>query len=483
MSNRVWILGAVLASIAIVVMGWVVGISPKLAEADTAAAQRQNVDSQNLAQEQANALLKDEFAKIKTYQDDLKKLQVSVPATDALNVFFDQIVADSTANGLVLDNLTALEAAIYGGSVDPTAATNPDTVKPAESTATDPNAPASGLSPTLTGRFFTIGVSLKGDRQRRSGHFALAKTLQAKGGCFWSPTSIHYRWRTGCNHHRVHLRGRRPPCRRSIATPCLPCSSAHRLSAHIPGGGVGNERHANHHPSPRSPTTKPEVIEDAVVVEEPAATTAPSEPPRSSLSSSTARLWTSPQVVYVQTPAPPPKKGNRGIGSVLIASGIIFAAAFALVVAAIANLSGIGRFTVTFLAQPSFYVPVLFYIIGAVLLVVIVNRAGWAAYTLGSIFVGLVVYFGTVGVLLLGQGVILKTPAEAAALLALGLTNPLVIAAGLVAREVSMWTGALISRRGRRLKVHNATAHRTWEREVAQKKAEHERTSAAATAV
>ena len=240
-------------------------------------------------------------------------------------------------------------------------------------------------------------------------------------------------------------------------------------------------------PEPKKPrTTKPEVIEDAVVVEEPAATTAPSEPTKVEpvVIDSPSVETPSPQVVYVQTPAPPKKKGNRGIGSVLaIASGIIFAAAFALVVAAIANLSGIGRFTVTFLAQPSFYVPVLFYIIGAVLLVVIVNRAGWAAYVLGSIFVGLVVYFGTVGVLLLGQGVILKTPAEAAALLALGLTNPLVIAAGLVAREVSMWTGALISRRGRRLKVRNATAHETWEREVAQKKAEHERASAAATAV
>jgi len=240
-------------------------------------------------------------------------------------------------------------------------------------------------------------------------------------------------------------------------------------------------------PEPKKPrTTKPEVIEDAVVIEEPATTAASSEPTKVEpvVIDSPPVETPSPQVVYVQTPAPPKKKGNRGIGSVLaIASGLIFAAAFALVVAAIANLSGIGRFTVTFLAQPSFYVPVLFYIIGAVLLVIIVNRAGWAAYVLGSIFVGLVVYFGTVGVLLLGQGVILKTPSEAAALLALGLTNPLVIAAGLVAREVSMWTGALISRRGRRLKVRNATAPETWEREVAQKKAEHERTSAAATAV
>jgi len=239
-------------------------------------------------------------------------------------------------------------------------------------------------------------------------------------------------------------------------------------------------------PAPKKPrSTKPEVIEDAVVVEEPAA--APTDASAEPTKVEPVVIDTpspSPQVVYVQTPPPPRKKGNRGIGSVLaILSGLIYAAAFALLVAAIATMIGIGRFTLSLLAQPSFYVPVLFYVIGAVLLVVIVNRAGWAAYVLGSIFVGLLVYFGTVGVLLLGQGVILKTPEEAAALLSLGLTNPLVIAAALVAREVSMWTGALISRRGRRLRSHNAEAHAAWEREVAEKKAEHERTSAAATAV
>jgi hypothetical protein len=233
-------------------------------------------------------------------------------------------------------------------------------------------------------------------------------------------------------------------------------------------------------PEPKRPRTpKPEVIEDAVVVEEPAvaaaAETTKVEPVVIDLPA--------PQVVYVQAPPPPKKKGNRGIGSVLaVLSGLVFAAAFALVVAAIASLTGVGRFTLSFLAQPNFYVPVLFYVIGAVLLVVIVNRAGWAAYVLGSIFVGLLVYFGTVGVLLLGQGVILKTPAEAAALLAVGLSNPLVIAAGLVSREVSMWTGALISRRGRRLKARNIDAHEAWQREVAEQKAEHERAAAVAAA-
>ena len=57
-----------------------------------------------------------------------------------------------------------------------------------------------------------------------------------------------------------------------------------------------------------------------------------------------------------------------------------------------------------------------------------------------------------------------------------GLVNPVVVAAALIAREVSLWTGSLIARRGRRLTVRNAEARTAWEREVAEKKAEYERT-------
>ena len=229
---------------------------------------------------------------------------------------------------------------------------------------------------------------------------------------------------------------------------------------------------------------RPEVIEDAVVVEEPSSTAAPAASEPTKVEPVVVDAPT-PQVVYVQAPVPPKKKGNRGIGSVLaIVSGAIYTAVFAGVVAGIAAIQGLGQFTLAVITQPVFYVPVLFYVIGAVLLVLIVNRAGWAAYVIGSIFVGLLVYFGTVGLLLLGQGIILRTPTEAAQLLNEGLRNPLIIAAALVGREVSMWTGALISRRGRRLKVRNAEAHEAWQREVADKKAEQERTATgAATAV
>lgn len=221
-------------------------------------------------------------------------------------------------------------------------------------------------------------------------------------------------------------------------------------------------------------TPKTEVIEDAVVIEE--------ETPETVVEETIVEpAAPAQQVIYVQTPAPPTKKGNRGIGALIAAlSGIIFTAALAIVTAIIGAVAT-GRFSFSFLASATFYLPTLFFVIGFVLLVLLANRANWWAYIFGSILVAVLVYFGTVGALLLSAGVILKTPEEAAALFASGLVNPIVVAAALLAREVSLWTGSIIARRGRSLKVRNAEARAAWEREVAEKRAEYDRAATAAS--
>lgn len=189
-----------------------------------------------------------------------------------------------------------------------------------------------------------------------------------------------------------------------------------------------------------------------------------------------------PQYVYVHAPAEPKKHGNRGIGSLIaIGSAIIYAAVFAIVVFVIRLLLA-NEATFTFVLQPSFYVPVLFYVIGLVLLVLILNRAGWAAYVVGSILVGVLVYFGTIGVLALGQNVVAMTPQAAGLVFGALVFDPFVIAAALVAREVSLWMGHLISRRGRRVKARNAEARDAWQRELADTRAERDRASSAAPA-
>lgn len=230
-------------------------------------------------------------------------------------------------------------------------------------------------------------------------------------------------------------------------------------------------------PAPRSNRTKPiddtEVVE-AEVVEEPPRTSA-TEPVVATVEPDAVKTEQAPQqrVVYVTEPAAPRRAGNRGFGAALaVASALVYAVLLA-VVFAIMSLQ-FGGTDLFFLSQPIFYVPVLLYVIGAVLLVLIVNRAGWAAHVLGSLAVGALVYLGTIGLILLGQGVILMTPDEAALAFRAGLGNPLVIASALLAREASLWTGALVARRGRGLKIRNAEAHAAWEREVAERRAEAE---------
>lgn len=233
-------------------------------------------------------------------------------------------------------------------------------------------------------------------------------------------------------------------------------------------------------------STKPaartdEVIEDAVIVDDdtaaaPATESSTDAPVRTAEVTPTTTQPAGPQVVYVHTPPPPRKAGNRGIGSLLaLLSALVYAALLAVVTMIIFAITLGGAVTFAFLGSANFYVPVLFFALASVLVVLVVNRAGWAAHVIGSLVVGVVVYFGTIGALLLTQGVILLTPDEAAALFSGVARNPIVIAAALLAREVALWSGAIIGRRGRKLKVRNAEAHQAWQREVAETKAEHER--------
>lgn len=188
------------------------------------------------------------------------------------------------------------------------------------------------------------------------------------------------------------------------------------------------------------------------------------------------------QTIYVQAPVAPRKKGNRAVGSIIaVLSAVVFAVVFAIVIA-IVGAARTGDFGFGFLGAATFWVPVVYFAVGFVILVLIVNRAGWWVHAVGSIFVALFVYFATVGTLLLIDGILSHTPSEAGLLFAQALVDPLVIAAALVAREVALWMGFVISARGRRLKAQNLQARSAYDTDLAERRAEYDR-ARAATAV
>ena len=174
----------------------------------------------------------------------------------------------------------------------------------------------------------------------------------------------------------------------------------------------------------------------------------------------------SPQIVYVTAPTPPRVKSNRGAGVAIAAlASAVYAVVLAVIVIAVVNAVAGGGGSVQLLAQLGFYMPVIFFVVGFIVLVLIVNRGGWWAYIIGSIAVALFVYFGSTAAILLANGIVTATPELAAANFTRALASPVAIAAGLLAREVALWGGAIVSRFGRGVKTRNAESLAAFEAE------------------
>ncbi len=179
------------------------------------------------------------------------------------------------------------------------------------------------------------------------------------------------------------------------------------------------------------------------------------------------------QTVYITAPQPPRRKGNRVLGSLFaVLAAAVFAAAYAGVTALLilfVKPDGLGDAVGQFVTGPLFYVPVLVFLVAMVLWALLANRASWWAWVLGSLVIGVVVYFATIGVLLLLAGGFGLTASQAADLFRGFGLNPAVVVAALLAREVAVWSGAAIAARGRKVRERNYEAWQEFEREEAQR--------------
>lgn len=184
---------------------------------------------------------------------------------------------------------------------------------------------------------------------------------------------------------------------------------------------------------------------------------------------------------YTQTPLPPDVKGNRGAGILIsLLATIGFSALLAGVMLAEFGITinparavdlffGDNLHWVFFAAVGTFFVAL-------VLLVVLVGRAGWWAYVLGGFIVAVLVWLATTLTLSAVADGIQKTigglPGQSGSsfgelLRVYGLSLP-AIAAGVLAREVTVWFGAWIGARGRKMKVRNAVALAEYEEALAE---------------
>lgn len=213
---------------------------------------------------------------------------------------------------------------------------------------------------------------------------------------------------------------------------------------------------------PAHPDAQPDP--DEIVVEDDSAPAAGTVPPTRPARPDAA--FGGERVVYRDVPIPPKPHSNRTVGVLLagvgaLAFAALYAVAMAMVIAVFPDAFGGAGFG-EFVSDAAFWVPVLLFTLCFVLIVLLLNRAAWSLHVLASLLVAAVVYFGTVGIALLLN---LATGTNPDAGFATFGAAPFVLVATAVAREIAIWVGLLIARRGVRLAGRNAEERTTFEQE------------------
>ena len=113
MNNKFWFLIAGVVGVAVLALGWFLGLSPKLDEMSAANEQRTSVETQNRLHEAKLAELKKEFKQLDTLKAQLVDAQASLPPGDELSTFLGELHSLEASSGVVLTSFSAGDGENY----------------------------------------------------------------------------------------------------------------------------------------------------------------------------------------------------------------------------------------------------------------------------------------------------------------------------------------------------------------------------------
>jgi hypothetical protein len=182
-----------------------------------------------------------------------------------------------------------------------------------------------------------------------------------------------------------------------------------------------------------------------------------------------------PQQIFVQAPEAPRPRGNRGAaGAIGLLAAIAFGALFVGVWSAnwfLHGNPGSGAYVqelLRLLSSWTLWTPVVVFFLGFWLLGAFINRGRWVHWVIWGILVGFLAWAGYVlgQILAVTNGQIwLFTSADLKKVNAGALfLSVMGIASFILARELTIWFGAWVAARGRKVTKHNLEAQREYER-------------------
>ena len=162
--TRLWMIGAVLVTVVIVALGWVVGISPQLDQARTADAERMGVEATNQIHEATLVELRELDENLPELESELADLRAALPDDAAIATLLGQLNSIAQQNGMQLTSFTADAPAEFATAEEPVAPVVPadasaEADAPTDAPATTPAAPAAPV-PAGTSGFISIPVSV-----------------------------------------------------------------------------------------------------------------------------------------------------------------------------------------------------------------------------------------------------------------------------------------------------------------------------------
>ncbi|MFT4221213.1 MAG: ABC transporter [Microbacterium sp.] len=177
----------------------------------------------------------------------------------------------------------------------------------------------------------------------------------------------------------------------------------------------------------------------------------------------------SPQPIFVQAPEPPRPRGNRAAaGAIGLLAALIFGALYLAVSVGLGLADGsatdLGQRAIAELTSFALWVPVAVYFVAFWLLGAIINRGRWGVWVVLGLLVGVAAYGGHILGQLFEAPFWSITTAESEKVVHDQLLAPLAIAAFVIGREITIWFGAWVAARGKRVSELNYEAQREYER-------------------
>ncbi len=172
--NKLSLIVAGVAALALVVGGWFVGVQPQLAAGAAAAAQRSDIDDRNDTVRTEIARLERQYADFDSLKARLGSLSASIPSSTDTTPFIEELDQLAAANGVSIGSLTFGDAQTYvppaapasgvAGSTTATGTPSPTASAAPSEGATAIAAPPVVTSPLITsGNFVVIPVSVTVD--------------------------------------------------------------------------------------------------------------------------------------------------------------------------------------------------------------------------------------------------------------------------------------------------------------------------------